>query len=574
MNSAAPSRGMWRRMMTIVTREDRRWLIAGCLLALLSAASGIGLLAVAGHFIAAMALAGVGGIAINYYTPAALIRLFAILRTGGRYVERLVTHAATLRLLARLRVWIFNSLIPLSPMQLQAFRSAELFSRLRADVDALEHAYLGVVVPIAVACGTAGLVCAIAAFYLPWLALVLGCLLVATGVLWPLWLRQRGETAAVTTMESAEALRTLATDGFQGRAELALYGAESTHAERLAALARQRREAHRAVDGLQALGGAGVLLAMQIAIAMVLVLGIPALRHGAIVAPDLAMLTMLAMAVFETIGPLPDAMAQWGATRSAARRVFALVSMQPDIHDPEQAEAPPRSGALSIRQLRVRYDESGTWILQGLDLDLPVGRRIALMGASGAGKTSLVAALLRWVSYEGAITLDGKPLDAYRVDDVRACFAVAEQQPYLFDASLRDNLCLGRSPDETRLRRAIDTAQLSSYVAALPQGLDTPLGENGTRVSGGEARRIAIARALLCDAPIVILDEPTEGLDAATADALLRALRKETAGRSVILITHRQRDLHLLVDEVFQLEGGCLVRGAMNSNTSALECAV
>lgn len=556
----------WRRLTAIITRDDRRWLIAGSLLALLSAASGIGLLAVAGHFIAAMALAGAGGLAINYYTPAALIRLFAILRTGGRYAERLVTHAATLRVLARLRVWIFAKLIPLSPIQLQSLRSAELFSRLRADVDALEHAYLGVVVPIVVACGAAGLVCTIVLFYLPWLALMLACVLVVIGVLWPVWLHRRGDVAASATVETAETLRGLATDGFQGRAELALYGAEAAHAQRIASCARRRREAQRSVDALQAWGGAGVLLAMQITLALVFLAGIPALHEGMLAAPDLVMLTMLAMAVFETIGPLPDALAQWGATRRAAERVLALAGMQPLIRDPAALALPPLSVNVSIRQLRLRYNDEAPWVLKDLDLDLPAGRRIAWLGASGAGKTSLVAALLRWVDHEGSILLDGKPLGAYRTDDVRACFAVAEQQPYLFDASLRDNLCLGR-PDATdaRLRHAIDVAQLSAFVAALPQGLDTPLGENGMCISGGEVRRIAIARALLCDAPVLILDEPTEGLDAATADALLRALRKETAGRSVILITHRQRDLRLQVDEVFQLEGGHLSRVSTNA---------
>lgn len=547
-----------RRVLALLTREDRQWLLAGVLLALVSATCSIALLAVAGHFIAAMALVGAGGAAINYYTPAALIRLLAIVRTGGRYVERLATHAATLRLLARLRVWVFSRLIPLSPQQLQAFRSVELFSRLRADVDALEHAYLGVLVPMVVACGSGAFVLIVSACYLPAFAMALLCVLVIAGAYLPAWLRSRSEAASATVVACTEQLRLLAVDGVQGRVELALYGAQTQHAQAVEAASSRRMAAHAQLDRLQTLGAEGCMLAAQVSITLALALGIPVLPGGRLQAPDLVMLSMMAMALFETIAPLGDALTQWSSTRRSAERILALVDLQPDIADTAQLVLAPLGTAVSIRNLRVRYD--GAWVLKGVDLDLPPGQRVALLGASGAGKSTLVAALLRLHPYTGTILLDGKPLDAYHVDDVRACFGVVEQQPYLFDASLRDNLCLTRpSPTDEQLRHAIDVAQLSSFVAALPQGLDTLLGENGMRLSGGEIRRIAVARALLTEAPILILDEPTEGLDAHTADAMLRALSAATAGRTVLLITHREHHLELLVDHVLEMKSGRIV---------------
>ncbi|BFI96093.1 MAG: thiol reductant ABC exporter subunit CydC [Rhodanobacter sp.] len=549
--------GTLRRLLALPRRDDRRWLLAGAVTALVSTLSGIGLLAVSGHFITSMALVGAGGAAINYYTPAALIRLFAILRTGGRYVERLVTHEATLRLLARLRTWLFGRLVPLAPARLGGLRGAELLSRLRADVDALEHAYLGVLIPLAVAAATTLAVLLVVMFYLPTLALVLLLLCGIGGVLLPRWALRRGRQPGAEAVACMEELRLLAADGVRGRAELALYGAEAAHDAKVAAAATRLRQARRRIDGLQATGGAGVALAAQLAVVAALALGLPAMQRLALAPSDLTLLVLLSIAAFEALAPLPAAWAQLGATLASARRVFTLADTPPAVSEPATPTPPAHGHALSIRHLRMRYGEAGPWVLDGVDLDLPEGRRLALVGASGSGKSSLAAALLRLYPSEGAVTLGGVPLDAWRGDDWRARIALVDQQPYLFDASLRDNLRLAR-PDasDAQLAHAIGLAQLDDYVAGLPKGLDTWVGENGVRVSGGEARRIAIARALLADAPILILDEPTESLDAGTAAQLYQALDRAMAGRSVLLITHRLGGLSTLVDEVVTMRGG------------------
>lgn len=558
--AASSDAAVFRRLLGLLRGTDRRWLAAGFALALTSTLSGIGLLAVSGHFITSMALVGAGGVAINYYTPAALIRLFAILRTGGRYAERLVTHEGTLRVLARLRVWLFARLVPLAPARLGGMRSAELFSRLRADVDALEHAYLGALIPLAVAAVVTLVVLAAVLLWLPMLALPLVPLIGMGGLLLPRWAMRRGKEPGSEAVACMESLRVLAADGVRGRAELALYGAEAAHAERIAAVAQRLQRSRRRIDRLQAVGSAGVALAAQLAVVAVLACGLMALRRGVLAPPDLTMLVLLAMATFEAIAPLPEAWAQLGATLASARRVFALADTPPAVAEPSSPSPSVRDNSLVIRQLRLRYDAAAPWVLDGLDLDLPQGHRLALVGASGSGKSSLVGALLRLYPYEGTITLGGAPLDAWQGDDLRARMAVVDQQPYLFDASLRDNLRLAR-PDasDERLAQVIRQAQLDAYVASLPQGLDTWVGENGVRVSGGEARRIAIARALLADAPILILDEPTEGLDAGTAARLYQALAEAMIGRSVLLITHRLGGLSALVDEVATMHRGRIV---------------
>ncbi|AKJ67626.1 hypothetical protein PATSB16_13870 [Pandoraea thiooxydans] len=556
-SDTAGTAALFRRLLALLRGADRRWLAAGVAMALISTLSGIGLMAVSGHFITSMALAGASGAAINYYTPAALIRLFAILRTGGRYGERLVTHEATLRLLARLRVWLFARLVPLAPARLGGMHSAELFSRLRADVDALEHAYLGALLPMIVAAAVSMVVLATVFYYLPSLALLLAALIAIGGMLLPRWTISRAAVPGAQAIACAERLRMLAADGVRGRAELALYGAESAHAERIAATAGQLQQAQRRIDRLQAIGGAGVTLMTQLAVVFALAVGLAALQRAALPPSDLTMLVLLAMATFETIAPLPEAWAQLSTTLACARRVFSLADTPPAVIEPQSPSPTVANNDLVIRQLRLRYDEQGPWVLDGVDLDLPHGRRLGLVGPSGSGKSSLVGAMLRLYPYQGSITLGGAPLEAWHGDDARARIAVVDQSPYLFDASLRDNLRLARpEASDEELRRVIGQAQLENYVASLPQGLDTWVGENGTRVSGGEARRIAIARALLADAPILILDEPTEGLDAGTAAELYEALAKAMTGRSVLLITHRLGGLSTLVDEIVTMRDG------------------
>ncbi|MCK9515530.1 MAG: thiol reductant ABC exporter subunit CydC [Ottowia sp.] len=549
---------MWRLLGLM--KQQRPWMLSGLALALVSTLSGIALLAISGHFITSMALVGAGGAAINYYTPAALIRLFAILRTGGRYAERLVSHEATFRILARLRVWLFERLVPLAPAALAERRSTELFSRLRADVDALEHAYLGALAPLAVALVVMLVVSVVTLIHLPILGLPVLLLFLLAGAWLPRWTLRRGHAPSDIVVACNDALRELASDGLRGRAELALYGAEDAHAARIFAVAAQQRTAERQLQRLQALGNSGVVLAAQLGALCALLLGLPALQGGALSGPNLVMLALLMLAAFEPVAVLPEAWAQLGQTLISARRVFALADTPPPVPEPATASPAVTRNDLVLRDVRLRYGADGPWVLKGVDLDLPQGRRIALVGASGAGKSSLVGALTRLYPSQGTITLGGTALEHWPGDDLRARIGVVEQRPYLFDASLQDNLRLAHpAATGAQLDAVIREAQLQDYVTALPQGLQTWVGEDGVRVSGGEARRIAIARILLADPPILVLDEPTEGLDAGTITDLYAALRIAMAGRSVLLITHRLGGLADMVDEVATMRDGRIV---------------
>jgi len=543
-----------------VLRRYRRWMALGALLALSGVLAGIGLLAVAGHFIAAMALAGASGVALNYFTPAALIRLFAIVRTGGRYLERLLTHEATFRALAGLRLWLFDRLLPLAPERTGFLANADLFSRLRADIDRLEHAFLGVGVPVAVALVAVPLVLVVQGAWLWPLALFTGVLMLGVAVLLPWWLVHRGATPAAAMVEGETALRSAVDDLVRGAPELMLYEAFDTR-EALIASCTQAQSEHRGVlDRLQGRGGALVpLVAQGVAVASLL-MALLAHRAHRLGAADIAMLTLLALALFEVVAALPEALAQLGATRASARRVFALADMQPAVAEPGRPSPPPYGADLEIRGLRARHHGMCKPVLDGIDLDLPAGRRVAITGASGCGKSTLVQVLARLLPFEaGSITLAGYPIECYAGDRVRAQMSVVEQRTHIFDASLRDNLRVAapEASDEA-LRRALADAQLDAFLEALPDGLDTWLGPSGANLSGGEARRVAIARALLADRPILLLDEPTEGLDTVTAQSMLAALERLTRGRTVVLISHRLGILGQLVDTHLRLEHGRL----------------
>jgi ATP-binding cassette subfamily C protein CydC len=536
-----------------------RWMALGAGLSLVTLLANVALMALAGWFIASMALAGITQAAFDYFTPAAAIRACAIVRTAGRYVERLVTHEATLRLLAQLRVWFFTGIEPLAPARLSGLRGADLLGRIQADIDSLNHVYLRVFLPVAVAAsGTLIVVAATAAFSASTALWLLFFLLLA-GVVLPALLFARANKPAQAGVTLRAQLRETIVDSLQGLGELRVYGAHETYASRVDQLSERLVAAQAKVSRLAGFSQGALAVLASFAMWGALWLTIPRVGDGSLPPADLAMLALLVLASFEAVLPLPLAMQVLGESLAAARRIFALVDARPAVVDVPQAAALPSGNDLSLSHVRMRYqDDAAAWALDEVSFDLPAGRRIAVVGESGAGKTSLANVLLRFWDYQsGSIRLGGAELRECAAHDVRARIAVVAQDTYLFNATIRENLLLARpDADAAMLEAVCRSAQLHDFIVSLPQGYDTEIGEAGTGLSGGQARRLAIARALLLDAPILILDEPTEGLDTVTEQSLLQAVMRLMEGRSVLLITHRMSALTDLVDEVLVMERG------------------
>ena len=533
------------------------WVLVGFGAALLTLLANVALLAVSGWFIAAMAWAGAAGVSMNYFTPAALIRGSAMARTGGRYLERLVTHEATLRLLSHLRVWFYRHLEPLAPARLQQIHSADLFSRIRSDIDSLEQLYVRTLVPLLTALAGATLLTLFLARYDGALALTVLAFLAAGGLLVPLWSGRVGAAPGRRLVETESALREAVVDGVQCLPELLVYGAAEHQAQRLNAVSADLTAAQLRLGGYAGAAQGALGLCANLALWCVLWLAIPLVREGRIAPPDLAMLALLALAAFEAVAPLPAAFQQLGAALTAARRLFAIVDAAPAVSEPPGPSPRPAGFDLRLRGVRFAYPGTARAALDGIDLDLPAGRRVAVVGPSGSGKSTLFNVLLRfWAPDAGEIRLGGHDLAGYASEEVRRQFALVSQQTHLFNTSIRDNLLLAR-PDasQAEIEAACRAAQVHDFIRALPAGYDTWVGETGVRLSGGEARRIAVARAVLKDAPILLLDEPTEGLDAPAERSLLQAVDRLMTGRSVLLVTHRPWGLEAM-DEILVLDAG------------------
>ncbi len=541
-------------------RPCARWMAAGVALNVVVVLSNVGLLAMSGWFVASMALAGTGAVRIEYFAPAAAIRGLAVLRTAGRYLERLVTHEATFRLLAELRVWFYGCLEPLAPAGLQRHRGGDLLSRIRADVDSLDTLYLRVLAPAAAASVCLLVLVGWLACYSVATAGMLAASLVATGAVLPLAAWRLGRASGRHAVEARAELRVVVSDTVQGLGELLLAHAGARQSEAVASLGvcqvRQQRRQAWLGGGVSALSE----LAAQLTLWGALIVMIPLVRTGGLSGPDLAMAALFVLASFEAVAPLPGAFLALGETLAAARRIFELADAVPALSEPS-CEAPrPRRFDVCLRGLRMRYADDAPWALDGIDLDVADGEAVGIVGASGSGKTSILNVLLRFWEYEGHAAVGGTELRALDGETARGLFSVVSQQTHLFNASLRDNLRLARADaTDEELMDALRAAHLADDVAGLPEGLDTMAGENGARFSGGQARRLSIARALLRDAPILLLDEPTEGLDAASERAVLDALARLIQGRTTLLITHRPSALRI-VGRVVSLRCGRIWR--------------
>ncbi|WP_111748459.1 thiol reductant ABC exporter subunit CydC [Salinisphaera orenii] len=523
-----------------------RWMAAGILLSTGVILANVALLALAGWFITAMAIAGLGAGTINYFTPAAAIRGLAIIRTVGRYGERLLTHEATLRLLARLRVWFFENLEPLAPARLQYFRGGDLLSRIRADIDTLDNFYLRVIAPTVAAVVGVALMVAFLALYDVGLALIDLAGLVFAGVVLPLIAQRVGRQPGTEAVDRRSALRAGVADTVRGLGELQVYQAMARQTDHLNELSQrligpQRRQA--AIDAASdALTGLATRLTLWVAV----IVAVPLVAQSRLTGPDLAMVAFFVLASFDAVSALPLAYQALGEVRAAARRLFNVVDMPPAVIDPAEDDMTPSRFDLQLTDLRMRYDDAAAWALDGVDLSVAAGERVAVVGATGSGKTSLFNVLLRFWDYQaGGCTIGGRPLAGFRAETVRGWCAVVGQRSHLFNTTIRANLRLaGPDASDAELATALRQACVHDEIMALPDGLDTRVGEAGARVSGGQARRIAIARALLKDAPILLLDEPTEGLDAGSEQTVLQALDGLlSSGKTTLVITHRPQVL-------------------------------
>ena len=529
------------RRLVVLSSPPWRRLALSALLGVAASAATIGLLAGSGYVVGRAALRpGLGAIA----GVLAIVEVMAFVRAPLRYGERLSAHDAAFRALVHWRVWLFDRLEPLSPAGLGGRRSGDLLTTAMQDVDALQDLYLRGFTPALVAIASSTLAVVVVAVLLPLAGLLLGSLLLVALVVPPALALANGSSE-----ESEAALRGElggdVVDLIQGAPELLAFGRAGSMLGRiddadgrLQAMARRR-------GARGALASAIIALCAGAAAVGVLLVSVDAVRRHRLSDTMIAVLPLAAIAAFESVPPVTLAAHRMGALVAAGRRLLSLDEVPLPVLDPvDPAAIPAGTPRIALVDARLRYGDNLPWALDGLSIALEPGGHLALTGPSGAGKSSVVNVLLRfWGLSGGEATLAGMPLDRFTQADVRRTIALVDQDAHLFSGTIRHNVTLSR-PDagDAEIARAIRLAQLESWVASLPLGLETPVGEQGGQVSGGQRQRIALARALLADAPVLLLDEPTSGLDEETAAALLDDVLAAADGRSVLLITHHESE--------------------------------
>ncbi len=505
------------------------------------------------------------------------VRFFGLARGLLRYSERLVGHDAALRVLSDLRVDIYRRLERLAPAGLPAFRSGDLLARLVGDVDAQQDLLLRVLAPYAVAVVTGIAVVALTAWIDLAVAVLLGATLLLAAVLAPAVSRRLAQRTEARQATARGDLSQAVVDLLQGAPDLVVYGAARAQLAKVAEIDAELTAVERAAARSAGVGAAITALLTGVAVWGAVVLGLDAVRAGSLDGVLLAVVVLVPLASFETVASLPAAAQAYERGRGSSARVYEVRSAPAPVEDPVvPLPLPLGENALVLRGVRAQWPSAAregerNRGIDGVDLDLPAGRRVAVVGSSGAGKSTLAAVLLRFLSYEGSVELDGVELDRLVGADVRTRIGLAAQDAHVFDTTLAENLRLARpEASEDELWEVLRRAHLSTWVGGLPDGLDTPVGQRGTNLSGGQRQRLSLARALLADFPILLLDEPGEHLDTAAADELTSDLLEATRGRTTVLITHRLAGLSA-VDEILVLDAGRVVERGTHDDLVAAD---
>ncbi|MHC5175277.1 heme ABC transporter ATP-binding protein/permease CydC [Serratia rhizosphaerae] len=531
----------------------------GIVLAIITLLASIGLLTLSGWFLAASSLAGLAGLlTFNYMLPAAGVRGAAIFRTAGRYAERVVSHDATFRVLAHLRVFTFSKILPLSPGGIARFRQAEVLNRLVADVDTLDHLYLRVMSPLI----SAAVVIVVVTFGLSFvdqtLALILGGILLLLLLLVPPLFYSAGKPIGSELTALRSQYRTGLTAWLQGQAELVVFGAVNDFRHALDQIEQrwQRRQWQQASLG----GMAQALMILAGGLTVTLLLWLTAGGVGGNSQPGalIALFVFAGLASFEALMPVAAAFQHLGQVIASATRVKQLIEQQPTVDFPVAGPATAASATLQLRHIDFTYPGQPQPVLQNVELEVAAGEHIALLGRTGCGKSTLLQLLTRaWDADGGDILLNGEPLARYDESTLRAMTTVVSQRVHVFSDTLRENLRLAApEADDETLQQALSQVGLDKLLEN--EGLNAWLGEGGRQLSGGEQRRLGIARALLHSAPLWLLDEPTEGLDAETEQQILALLRQHCQGKTLILVTHRLYGLEHM-DRICVMDGGRIV---------------
>jgi len=560
-----------RDLIPYLKLYKKHWfgLSLGMLLAFLTLFASIGLLTLSGWFLSAAAIAGltIARETFNYMLPGAFVRGFAMGRTAGRWGERVVSHNATFKLLTDLRIFFFSKLAPLIPGRVSNLRDADLLNRLVADIDAMDHVYLRLISPMIVGTlGIAGLTAVVCWFDVE-LGLTLGAILLVLLLTWPVLFYKLGKQNGSELTQNKADLRIATLDWLQGYSELTLFGAEKRY--RSAIFTMQERLLKNQMFNAHFAGLAQALLMLANGWTLVLMLWLAADGVGGNTPdPMIALVVFATMASVELLMPIAGAFQHLGQTLTSARRLNEVILAEPDVQFPVEDASHSGEYSIEYRDMSFHYPDGDAQVVKGINLHIPAQHRIAIVGQTGSGKSTLLQLLNRyWDVQQGEILIAGQPIQNWSESQLRQAISVVSQRVDILNGSLRDNLLMASpNADDAALNDVLNKVGLAKLLEG--QGLDTWLGDGGRQLSGGEKRRVGIARALLHNAPILLLDEPTEGLDKQTEQQIMKLFETHFEDKTVVFITHRLVDLDKM-DSICLIEQGEIVEHGSHSDLLA-----
>jgi len=551
-------------------------MLIGLFLSVLTLIAGIALLSLSGWFLSAAAVAGLTiatAQAFNYFTPAGGVRFFSILRTVSRYAERLATHEATFKLLTQLRVWAWRKILPLNARDMQNLRQGELLNRLVSDIDTLDHIYLRLITPVISALITIGCLY----LFVGWIDVSLANLLcVSLLLIWLIlpWIFYfLGKKPGIKQIKTRRLLRVRLLEYVQGFAEISLFCATDRFREKLEKSEAELLKSQRAMANITALSQAALIICHGSLVVLILYYSASGVGKYQPPGPMLALTAFMVLACIEMLIPVTTAFQHLSSCINAAERINELVDKKTEIKFNEKSTAAIKKGFLELKNVEFSYNKEAGKVLKDINLSVQPGEKVALLGKTGCGKSSLLSLIIReWEPDSGRILLDSTDIESYSQKALRLGISIMSQRIYLFSGTLRSNLTLAQpdppeyenSDEKQRAEKQNDEHLINvlekvglSELTKEKNPLDEWIGEGGRQLSGGEQRRIGAARVLLRNAPLLLLDEPTEGLDKRTEREILSLLFEFAGDKSVLMISHRLTAMPKM-DKIYLMENGIL----------------
>ena len=545
--------------LKLLAQHTRRMLL-GTFLGWLAVLASIGLLALSGWFISAAAFAGLtlsSAHLFNFFIPSIGVRLFAAIRTLARYGERITNHDVTFRILATLRVWFYRKIEPLAPARLMQYRSADILNRIVSDIDALDNLYVRTLSPSLTAMLTIFVVVGLMTFFDTWMAGSVLLFLLISGMVVPMIAAKAGANLGRQLVFQTTTLRIRVVESIQGMAVLMLFHAWNQQVAYLKSDSQDLLQIQKRMGNLRGFSAAATILISGGATLSVLSIGIDRIETGALDGTNLALVVFAVLASFEALAPLPLAYQYMGQTRQAGNRLTEIVQGEPMVTFAPTTKTPIKQYDICFHKIDFYYPQTENHVLKSFDIHIAQGQHVAILGETGSGKSTLVNLLARfWDPSQGNIQISGQDIRDLSEPDLRKAIGIASQNAHLFHATLHANLNMANPKANTAaMRSALERAQLLDWVDSLPNGLDSWIGEGGRTISGGQARRLILARLLLQNAPIWVLDEPLEGLDPDTRQVLMPTLLQAAQDRTLLMITHFTSHLDQF-DQIIILDNG------------------